>query len=139
MCVLKEPACPLELPSHLWCDVCNGVIDGNDEDHPRILVCWDCFHPVSSNDDGATYVCDECGKTPEEWMSGHGEIIQFSFPFADCSRLFGGEISFQQLIHGAVVDVRDFPPSPRAYENEEWLSILKEHDGGDRSWMNLRP
>jgi hypothetical protein len=94
VCVLKGPTCPIDIKDHLWCDVCNGVIDGNDDDQPRVLVCWNCFHAVNSDDDGATYVCDQCGKTPEEWMSGHGEIVQCSFFFSDCSRLFGGDIYF---------------------------------------------
>jgi hypothetical protein len=137
MCVLQGPVCPIEIENHLWCDVCNGVIDGNDDDQPRVLVCWSCFRPVDSNDDGITYVCDGCGRTPEEWMAGHGEILQLGFSFADCGKLFGGEVFFHPATFGRVIDVRDMPLSPRPYENEEWLSILKEHDGGDRTWLSL--
>ena len=68
MRVPAEPGCPLEMEDHTWCDVCNGVIDGNDDDQPRILICWNCFCTVYSEDGGESYVCGGCGMTPEEWL-----------------------------------------------------------------------
>jgi len=115
MCIIRGPTCPIENSgSHLWCDVCNGVIDGSDDDQPRIFVCWKCLTTVYSDDDGETYVCGKCGRTPEEWMAGHGEIVQLCFPFVDCARLFGGELILA-VIPGTIEHAQ---PSPRPWENE---------------------
>lgn len=112
------------MSDHTWCDVCNGVIDGNDDDQPRVFVCWNCFHVVYSKDDGQTYVCGDCGLTPEEWMRGHGEVVQLGFPFVGCWKLFDREV-YLETVFGPVTER---VPSPRAYENEEWDAIMEGMD-----------